>query len=73
MIHVMCDAVAYLVREPETVQRDQLSRLQTHEAVAKRVAGESRLTQCDIDEFIGELQRLGQNFKRSELQPDFFK
>jgi len=27
----------------------------------------------DIDEFIGELQRLGQNFKRSELQPDFFK
>jgi transcriptional repressor NrdR len=27
----------------------------------------------DIDEFIGELQRLGQNFKRSELQPDLFK
>jgi transcriptional repressor NrdR len=27
----------------------------------------------DIDEFIGELQRLGQNFKPSDLQPDFFK
>lgn len=27
----------------------------------------------DIDQFIDELQRLGHNFKRSELQPELFK
>jgi len=27
----------------------------------------------DIDQFIDELQKLGHNFKRSELQPDLFK
>jgi transcriptional repressor NrdR len=27
----------------------------------------------DIDQFIDELQKLGQNFKRSELQPELFR
>jgi hypothetical protein len=27
----------------------------------------------DIDQFIDELQKLGHNFKRSELQPELFK